>query len=68
MGPYPRAMSYPSTNVVFGSTNVGVARRVGHDLVEHDREEILPCETLEHARLIGHADGRIAVVDEQDLI
>ena len=47
--------------------HVGVARGVGHHLVEDDGEEIVALEPAQHAPLVGRRDRRVAVVDEQHL-
>ncbi len=43
---------------------VGEARRVGHALLQHDREEVVARQARVHARVIGVAGGRIGVEDD----
>ncbi len=45
--------------------HVGVSRRVGEDLLVHDREEVVALQPLEHPVLVGHRRQRVAVVDEE---
>ena len=47
--------------------DVGIEARVGEHLLEDDGEEILALQALQHALLVGHRHGRVAVVDEQQL-
>ena len=47
--------------------DVGVARRVGHHLVEDDRRQIVALEALPHEVLVRDRRERIAVVDEEHL-
>ena len=41
--------------------HVGMGRGVGHELLEHDREEVLPAEAFEHPLLIRGDVGRVGV-------
>jgi hypothetical protein len=47
--------------------HVGVARRVGHHLVEHDREQIVALAAFAARALIRRRDRGVRVVDEQRL-
>ena len=47
-----------------GQHDVGEVRRVGHALLEHDREQVLAREAGVHARVVGVAGGGVGVEDD----
>ncbi len=47
--------------------DVGVARRVGQELLDDHREEVVPFESGDHLVLVGTDDRRVRVVDEQQI-
>ena len=47
--------------------DVGVARGVGHELLEHDGEQVLAAQPGEHPLLVGGDLGRVRVPDDQRL-
>ena len=47
--------------------HVGVARRVGHHLVEDDGEQVVALQSAQDAALVGRRHRGVRVVDEQQL-
>ena len=45
--------------------DVGVRRRVGHELLAHDGEEVVSTQAGEHLLLVGRDRGRVRVPDDE---
>ena len=66
-GPTRRRTSRCSSWVVAGSTTSACARGVGHELLEHDGEEVVAAQPLEHPLLVGRDRRRVGVPADERL-